>query len=65
MFEFECRACGDRFEDLCLSSDDTGNVECPRCGSVDVSRRLSSFATSGPSGPSGGGGGSCGPRGFT
>ena len=62
MFEFECRACGVRFEDLCSSSDETGNVECPRCGSLDISRTLSSFATSGPSGS---GGASCGPRGFS
>ena len=62
MFEFECRTCGQRFEDLCTSSDDTANVECPGCGSLDVSRRLSSFATSGPSA---GKGGSCGPRGFS
>ncbi len=61
MFEFECRACGERFEDLCPSSEETANVECPGCGSLDVVRRLSAFATAGPSG----GGSSCGPRGFT
>ena len=66
MYEFRCRECGERFEELRgLSEPDTG-VECPKCGGGRVERLLSSFATSGASSPSGSSsGGSCGPRGFS
>ena len=66
MYEFRCRECGERFEELRNLSEPDSGVECPKCGGGRVERLLSSFATSGPSSSSGGAtGGSCGPRGFS
>ena len=65
MYEFKCVKCGDVFEELIRNSKDNDDVECPECGSHDVTRVLSSFAVSmGSSGGSlpsfGSSGGSCG-----
>ncbi len=69
MYEFRCRECGARFEELRGLNEPDAGVECPKCGGGRVERLLSSFATSAtsaassPSGSSSGG--SCGPRGFS
>ena len=65
MYEFKCTKCSDVFEELIRNSKDNNDVQCPRCGSPDVERVLSSFAVSmGSSGGSlptmGSSGGSCG-----
>lgn len=39
VYEFECRNCGDRFEDLAPS--DTQTLVCPVCGSTRTHRLLS------------------------
>ncbi len=57
LFEFECRDCGEKFEDLVSSLE--AAVTCPQCGSDQVGRLLSVFA----SGGSGGGGGCSAPSG--
>jgi putative FmdB family regulatory protein len=43
IYEFECRGCGHRFEELVRSSGGTEleDVPCPECGSTDVERLLS------------------------
>lgn len=41
IYEFECGACGERFEQL--SPADTATAECPECGTPGAERRLSSF----------------------
>ncbi len=67
MYEFSCRKCGHQFEDLVsLAEVEAGEVECPACGSKDVERGFSTFATNG--GDSFGGGytsSGCGSGGFT
>lgn len=60
VFEFRCRACGQRFEDLLSWREvEEGKVRCPRCGSERVERLLSSFAVAGRQQSSGGA--VCGP----
>jgi putative FmdB family regulatory protein len=63
IFEFACRECGSQFEELMSHAmmASRGAV-CPDCGSPDVERRLSAFATgsgAADSTPACGGGG-CG-----
>ncbi len=67
LFDFACRSCGQRFEDL-VRGDET--ARCPACESVDLEKLLSTFAVQGGAsaplgeGPGGGACGSCGdPRG--
>ena len=45
IYEFTCEACAKDFETLVRSSDWEGEVECPSCGSEEVDKRLSVFAT--------------------
>jgi putative FmdB family regulatory protein len=54
IFEYRCEKCGRRFEELVLNS--SAKVDCPDCGSGDVEREFSLFASSSVSGcgPSGG-----------
>jgi putative FmdB family regulatory protein len=44
IYEFECRSCGHRFEELVGSHVglETGDVRCPECGSDRPERLLSS-----------------------
>jgi putative FmdB family regulatory protein len=37
LYEFECEACGERFEEL---TGLDGSAACPRCGSDQTQRRL-------------------------
>lgn len=62
LFEYRCRACGERFEELRSAGDDGPRPECPACGSAEVAKLLSAFATS-PAGTGGGGSSACGGRG--
>lgn len=65
IFEFACRACGDRFEELMSHAQlEAGGIACPQCGSTAVQRSLSSFATGSGAGQPACGGGGCG-AGFT
>ncbi|MFZ2492604.1 MAG: zinc ribbon domain-containing protein [Thermoanaerobaculia bacterium] len=43
LFEFVCRDCEERFEDL-VSSSDLTHVHCPSCGTSDVQKLISTFA---------------------
>lgn len=67
LYEFECRKCDHRFEELLTSAEaKDGKVKCPACGSARIEREFSAFAThSEGSGGSISGGGGCGNRGFT
>jgi putative FmdB family regulatory protein len=49
IFEFKCRKCGAKFEEL-LRSSDSSSVTCPDCGSSEIKRLMSTFACSGGSG---------------
>ena len=44
IYEFSCSVCGRSFEELVRSSDATGEVICPTCGSRDIRRKISVFA---------------------
>jgi putative FmdB family regulatory protein len=43
IYEFECRSCGHRFEELVGShvGVETADVRCPECGSAESERLLS------------------------
>jgi len=47
IYEYECKACGDRFECLILQAVDI--AKCPRCGSEDVIKLMSRFRQLGSS----------------
>lgn len=59
LYEFTCEECGATFEELVGAGLEGPAVTCPECGSEDIEKLVSRFA-SGASGPSDGGG-SCGP----
>ena len=44
IYEYDCAACGEDFEDLVLGAAD--DVACPGCGSEDVAKRFSVFGVS-------------------
>ncbi len=61
IYEFVCRDCRTTFESLCFSAQDIEKVRCPRCGSQNVGKLLSTFSSRvglgfGGGGPSFGGG---------
>jgi len=45
IFEFECKNCYESFEELVLSSNSIFEVKCPDCGSLQVRKKISSFAS--------------------
>lgn len=55
IFEFLCDDCGHPFEELVFTSSATKKVSCPECGSVSVSKQISTFASKAPGGISLGG----------
>jgi putative FmdB family regulatory protein len=58
IFEYRCKSCGKVFEQL-RSSSDNSIVYCEGCGSDNVVKLFSAFASSG-TGSGSSGGGSCG-----
>jgi putative FmdB family regulatory protein len=63
MFEYVCRACGERFEELRGRDPEQPAPACPACGSEQVVKLFSAFAshtTGSPSASAGSGGASCG-----
>ncbi len=44
IYEYRCRACAVRFETLARASSAPAPA-CPKCGSADVVRLVSTFAT--------------------
>ncbi|MEJ2184119.1 MAG: zinc ribbon domain-containing protein [Nitrospirota bacterium] len=53
IYEYICNACRKEFSILSVSAARTKAV-CPHCGSVEVTKKLSSFSCSLPTGFSGG-----------
>lgn len=45
IYEFICNECSSQFEDLVLSSSQIDQVICPVCGSGQVKKKLSTFAS--------------------
>ena len=59
MYEFVCRECNIRFEELVFSaSSPLDDIVCPECGSGKVEKLISAASFSGVSDTAGG---SCGP----
>ena len=44
IYEYRCKDCEDRFEELTLSANDGKSVRCRKCASRKVERLLSAFA---------------------
>lgn len=47
LFEFKCKKCGEKFEELVFSIGGDEEIECPKCGSVKVEKQMSAFASTG------------------
>lgn len=45
IYEYECDKCGERFECFRSIRDSDSEIQCPKCGSVNPKRALSTFAT--------------------
>jgi putative FmdB family regulatory protein len=45
LFEFVCTDCNQPFEELLRSSNAIAEVTCPTCGSPQVKKKLSTFAS--------------------
>ncbi|PPD57768.1 FmdB family zinc ribbon protein [Dehalogenimonas etheniformans] len=58
IYEYKCKKCTKRFE-LLRRFSDTAEVTCPKCGSTEVERKISSFSC-GSSGSGSYSGSSCG-----
>lgn len=54
IYEYKCKACGEKFELLRSITDNDSEIECPKCGSEKPRRVFSTFSTTSP-------GGSCAP----
>ena len=53
IYEYQCTACGERFERLrpMLSVTEETPPPCPACGRPDTRRLVAGFAVHGPAGP--------------
>jgi len=45
LYEFNCTNCMDEFEELVRSVAAIAEVKCPTCGSQDIHRKVSIFAS--------------------
>lgn len=45
IFEFTCTKCGRPFEELLRSAGAVNEVACPACGSPEVKKKVSTFAS--------------------
>lgn len=59
IYEYACEKCGEIFSKLQKMSAGPGETTCPKCGSTEVTRKISACAiggtTGGTSAPAGGG----------
>jgi len=67
IFEFVCTTCQGNFDELLRNVDAIADVACPKCGSSQVKRKLSTFASkvAGSVSQGGSASSSCGPSGST
>ena len=66
MYEYHCKTCGNRFEELIRNKTDEDSTACPSCGSFDKEKMLSAFAAGGKGSSAGSfAGASCGSGGFS
>ena len=52
LYEYHCKKCEENFEALVSLSDSDKPAECPKCGSKETEKLLSTFAASTSSGGS-------------
>lgn len=45
LFEFVCNDCSRPFEELVRSTSAINDVTCPKCGSSQVNKKISTFAS--------------------
>ncbi len=45
LYEFQCSECDSAFEELVRSATAVAEVKCPSCGSNEVRRKVSTFAS--------------------
>jgi len=64
LYEYECSACGQCFEQLRGLAERDDELECPKCGKKSARRRMSTFSSAGRT-TSSLGSASCGTGGFT
>lgn len=53
MYEYRCRECGEKYEQLRRMQDADIDLECPECGATNIERLVSGFAMSGNCAPGG------------
>ena len=46
IYEYRCQLCEERFEQLVPLRAEDPSVTCPRCGTQEIRKLLSTFATS-------------------
>jgi putative FmdB family regulatory protein len=56
IYEYKCKKCGEKFEKRVGFFHNQKTITCPKCGSADPDREMSTFATDRSSG-----GSSCSP----
>ncbi len=56
IYEYQCNQCGEDFEKLVFGNKE---VDCPKCSSPDVRKKLSAFGMSGVEKPSAGSSSGC------
>ena len=61
LFEFRCKKCGKKFEELVMSATKDEKLNCPHCGSTRVEKLISTFAAGATYGDKGGTDSSCAP----
>jgi putative FmdB family regulatory protein len=63
IYEYRCKACGEKFDKLVHMSTKTEEIECPKCGQRQAEKAVSLFGGLGRSAPAGAGlsSASCGP----
>ena len=45
LYEYRCRNCGERFEELVRMGTADSEIACPKCGKTEADKELSAFAT--------------------
>lgn len=61
LFEYQCKKCGKKFEELVVSSGKNETINCPYCGSTRTEKLLSTFVSSSSGYPKSSGGSGCAP----
>jgi putative FmdB family regulatory protein len=41
IYEFDCHACDEQFEELVFNLSKLDQVDCPHCGSAEIQKRIS------------------------